>query len=181
MGANASRLEVGNTAGWKPALLQLPFRRAVKRDIEPGAPSSAFDVRAVPSAELFLNLARKDSPDCCSFSSSFFVQSQSQQAHGSLPFRSRQFPRACASLTLIKSKYSSQYGRSSWSGTLQKHTSTHCAVPSGFRRARCISSRYSSPAIEPLPSVPSSMALRNADSRPGLTRALTHNAWISAT
>ena len=41
-------------------------------------------------------------------SSSFFVQSQSQQAHGSVPFKSRQFPRACASVTLSSSKYFSQ-------------------------------------------------------------------------
>ena len=40
--------------------------------------------------------------------SSLAVQSQSEQAQGSLPFRSRQRSRACASCTRSSSKYSSQ-------------------------------------------------------------------------
>ena len=47
------------------------------------------------------------------------VQSQSEQAHGSSPLRSLQRDRACASCTLTRSKYSSQYGRSSSSGVAQ--------------------------------------------------------------
>src|SRR3954470_11296093 len=80
-------------------------------------------------------LARNDSPCPASFSSSFAVQSQSQQAHGSVPFSCRQFRRECASLTLTSSKYFSQYGRSSSRGGSQKHVSTHVAVPVGSRRA----------------------------------------------
>ena len=116
---------------------------------------------------------RNDSPELCSFSSSRRVQSHSEHAHGSVPFKSRQFRRACASLTLIKLKYSSQYGRSSSSGIRQKQTSTQCAVPSCVTRACCISQRYSSPATEPRPSLPSSIALSRASSLPGFTRAFT--------
>ena len=47
------------------------------------------------------------------------VQSQSPQAQGSVPFSSRQLARAWASWTFTRSKNSSQYGRSSSSGTLQ--------------------------------------------------------------
>ena len=43
-----------------------------------------------------------------SFASSRWVQSQSQQAHGSVPFSWRQFRRECASFTLNNSKYSPQ-------------------------------------------------------------------------
>src|SRR5207237_10639608 len=84
----------------------------------------------------------------------FFVQSQSQHAHGSVPFSCRQFRRECASLTLRSSKYSSQYGRSSASGGSQKQVSTHCATPVSFKRACSMSQRYSSPAMVPFPSVP---------------------------
>jgi hypothetical protein len=88
---------------------------------------------------------RNDSPELWSFSSSRRVQLHSEHAYGSVPFKSRQFLRACASLTLIKSKYSSQYGRSSSSGVRQKQTSTQWAVPSLAMRAWCISQRYSRP------------------------------------
>src|SRR5439155_25069206 len=64
-----------------------------------------------------------------SFSSSFCVQSQLQQAHGSVPFSCRQLRRKWASFTLSRPKYSSQYGRSSDSGGSQKQVSTHCATP----------------------------------------------------
>src|SRR5438067_187478 len=62
------------------------------------------------------NFAENDVPCVASRSSSLFVQSQSQQAHGSVPFSCRQLRRECASFTLSNSKYSSQYGRSSASG-----------------------------------------------------------------
>jgi hypothetical protein len=39
-------------------------------------------------------LSRKGSPSLCSFVSSFSVQSQSQQAHASVPFSCRQLRRA---------------------------------------------------------------------------------------
>src|ERR1700752_4452679 len=67
---------------------------------------------------------RNGFPWLLSHSSSFRVQSQSVQAQGSSPLRSRQFLRAWASLTLSSSKYSSQYGRSSASGVVQKQTSS---------------------------------------------------------
>src|SRR5438093_1595684 len=83
-----------------------------------------------------------------SFSSSFWVQSQLQQAHGSVPFSCRQLRRKCASFTLSRSKYSSQYGRSSDSGGSQKQVSTHCATPFSVTRACHMLCKYSSPAIE---------------------------------
>jgi hypothetical protein len=58
------------------------------------------------------------------------VQSHSQQAHGSVPFSSRQRLRKWASCTLTSSKYSSQYGRSSSSGVGQKQHSTQRTMPS---------------------------------------------------
>src|SRR5206468_9065877 len=66
-----------------------------------------------------------------SFSSSFCVQSQLQEAHGSVPFSCRQLRREWASFTLSRSKYSSQYGRSSDSGGSQKQVST--IAPLHFR------------------------------------------------
>ncbi len=57
------------------------------------------------------------------------MQSQSQQAHSSVPFSWRQLRRECASFTLSSPKYSSQYGRSSASGGSQKQVSTQIAVP----------------------------------------------------
>src|SRR2546421_207203 len=66
-------------------------------------------------------------------------RSRAEQAQGSAPFQSRQFLRWCASFTLSKSKYSSQYGRSSASGLGQKQVSTQCAAPSAHTRACCIS------------------------------------------
>src|SRR5437879_6513989 len=60
--------------------------------------------RAVCSCRRFKN----GSPRCCSRSSRRFVQSQLQQAQGSVPFQSRQFLWLCASLTLSRSKYFSQ-------------------------------------------------------------------------
>ena len=101
------------------------------------------------------------------------VQSQSIQAQGSEPFWSRHRLRACASLIFSIRKYSSQYGRSSSSGMSQKQVSIHRTHPSGISRARCMSRRYSSPATEPAPSDPSSMALFNPRRRPALTRAVT--------
>ena len=106
------------------------------------------------------------------FSSSCRVQSQSQQAHGSVPFSCRQFRRECASFTLSSSKYSSQYGRSSARGGSQKQVSTQRAVPSAAMRACSMSYKYSSPAIEPRPSVLSSIARRSDSPLPFLTRAL---------
>src|ERR1051325_693336 len=75
------------------------------------------------------SFSRNDSPWPASFSSNFLVQSQSQQAHGSVPFSCRQFRRECASLTLNRGKYSSQYGRSSAKGGSQKQVSTQVATP----------------------------------------------------
>src|SRR5207302_6165302 len=46
------------------------------------------------------NFAENDVPCVASRSSSLFVQSQSQQAHGSVPFSCRQLRRECASFTL---------------------------------------------------------------------------------
>src|SRR4051794_37566314 len=74
---------------------------------------TAVNRSARPRYAFSRSRAKNDSPVLCSLASSLRVQSQSEHAHGSLPFRSRQFRRACASLTLTKSKYSSQYGRSS--------------------------------------------------------------------
>src|SRR6476660_4074099 len=74
-------------------------------------------------------LFRNESPSPCSLDSSFAVQSQSQQAHGSVPFSCRQFRREWASFTVISSKYFSQYGRSSSSGGSQKPVSTQVATP----------------------------------------------------
>src|SRR5262249_22033265 len=115
---------------------------------------------------------RKLAPSIASFDSSRSVQSHSQQAHGSSPFRSRHFARLWASCTRTRLKYSSQYGRSSASGMSQKQISTHFALPSSKRRASSMLRRYSSPATEPAPSVPESMARRGSDSLPGLTRAV---------
>src|SRR5256885_14734588 len=84
------------------------------------------------------NCSRNDSPWLRNFSSSFFVQSQSQQAHGSFPFSCRQLRRECASFTLKSSKYSSQYGRSSANGGSQKHVSTQVAAPALLTRASLI-------------------------------------------
>src|SRR2546429_1860642 len=64
-------------------------------------------------SSLARNFTENDVPCVASDSSSLFVQSQSQQAHGSVPFSCRQLRRECASFTLSNSKYSSQYGRSS--------------------------------------------------------------------
>jgi hypothetical protein len=120
-----------------------------------------------------LSRSRNDAPRCRKRSSSRRVQSQSQQAQGSEPFQSRQFLRLCASLMLTSSKYSSQYGRSSCRGVAQKHVSTQCASPPSETRAFSMSLRYSSPAIEPWPSVPSEIARSSDFSFPALTRALT--------
>jgi hypothetical protein len=54
------------------------------------------------------SLSRNDSPCSDNFSASRFVQSQFEQAHGSVPFSCRQFLRLCASLILSSSKYFSQ-------------------------------------------------------------------------
>src|SRR6266481_5239939 len=116
---------------------------------------------------------KNDSPCPWSFSSNFCVQSQSQHAHGSVPFSCRQLRRECASFTLSKSKYSSQYGRSSASGGSQKQVSTHAAIPAAFTRACCMLCMYSSPAIEPQPSVCWSIAWIRAGFFPALTRAFT--------
>jgi len=75
------------------------------------------------------SVSRKDSPWPRNFSSNFCVQSQSQHAHGSVPFSCRQLRRECASCTLTSSKYSSQYGRSSASGGSQKQVSTRLRRP----------------------------------------------------
>src|SRR5437763_9675341 len=85
------------------------------------------------------NVERNDSPCPWSFSSNFAVQSQSQHAHGSVPFSCRQFRRECASLTVSNSKYFSQYGRSSSNGGSQKHVSTQIATPLSSTRACRIS------------------------------------------
>jgi hypothetical protein len=58
--------------------------------------------------EVARSFPRKDSPLPCNFLSSFSVQSQSQQAHGSVPFSCRQFRREWASFTASSSKYFSQ-------------------------------------------------------------------------
>ena len=119
------------------------------------------------------NVSKNDAPLLASFSSSRFVQSQSQQAHGSAPFSCRQLRRACASLIASSSKYFSQYGRSSANGGSQKQVSTHRAVPSAATRACVMSYKYSSPAIEPLPSVFVSIARKSDSCLPFLTFALT--------
>jgi hypothetical protein len=116
---------------------------------------------------------RNDSPLDASFFSRRLVQSQSQHAQGSVPFSCRQFRRECASFTDNSSKYSSQYGRSSARGGSQKHVSTQRASPFASTRAFSIFSRYSSPAIDPRPSVPSAIALASAAAGPDLTRAFT--------
>src|SRR6266480_3002390 len=85
------------------------------------------------------NVERNDSPWPASFSSKFAVQSQSQHAHGSLPFSCRQFRRECGSLTVSNSKYFSQCGRSSSNGGSQKHVSTQIATPLSSTRACRIS------------------------------------------
>src|SRR5256885_2091553 len=85
------------------------------------------------------NVERNDSPCPWSFSSNFAVQSQSQHAHGSVPFSCRQFRRECASLTVSNSKYFSQCGRSSSNGGSQKHVSTQVARPLSSTRACRIS------------------------------------------
>jgi hypothetical protein len=54
------------------------------------------------------NVGRNACPFLASCSSHFFVQSQSQQAHGSVPFKSRQFLFEWAFFTLNRSKYFSQ-------------------------------------------------------------------------
>src|SRR5205807_6860565 len=91
------------------------------------------------------NFAENDVPCVASRSSSLFVQSQSQQAHGSVPFSCRQLRRECASFTLSNSKYSSQYGRSSASGGSQKQVSAQVAAPASSTRACCTLCWYSSP------------------------------------
>lgn len=101
----------------------------------------------------FRNRSKNDIPFDASFSSKTLVQSQSQHAQGSLPFSCRQLRRECASFTLTSSKYFSQYGRSSSSGWSQKQHSTQVAMPFWSNRACCMSCRYSSPAIDPFPSV----------------------------
>src|SRR2546430_16938554 len=87
-----------------------------------------------PLPQLPRSRSRNDSPWPRNFSSSLFVQSQSQHAHGSVPFSCRQFRRECASFTLMSSKYSSQYDRSSASGGSQKQVSTQVATPSPCTR-----------------------------------------------
>src|SRR6266576_3542479 len=81
--------------------------------------------------------------------------------------------RECASFTLISSKYSSQYGRSSASGGSQKQVSTQVATLKLSTRACSMLCRYSSPAIEPRPSARSSIACTRARSLPDLTAAFT--------
>src|SRR5437660_1145866 len=88
-------------------------RSPVRRGDLPAVPRLSCYVR---SPLLVRNVCKNESPCVASDSSSFFVQSQSQQAHGSVPFSCRQLRRECASFTLSNSKYSSQYGRSSASG-----------------------------------------------------------------
>src|SRR5437588_11638030 len=75
----------------------------------------------VDAADAARSFAKNGSPHAAIFASSFAVQSHSPHAHGSDPFRSRQRCRACASWTFTSRKYSSQYGRSSASGTSQTH------------------------------------------------------------
>src|SRR5262249_35234576 len=65
------------------------------------------------------SFSRKEIPLEASRSSSFAEQSQSLHAQCSCPLRSRQRLRACASCTLSRSKYSSQYSRSSARGVGQ--------------------------------------------------------------
>src|SRR6266704_2239211 len=127
----------------------------------------------VRSPLLVRSVCKNEFPCVASRSSSFFVQSQSQQAHGSLPFSCRQLRRECASFMLSKSKYSSQYGRSSASGGSQKQVSTQVAAPASSTRACCMLCTYSSPAIEPRPRVCWSIAWMRAGFFPGLTRAFT--------
>jgi len=129
--------------------------------------------RLSQSRNLRLNDSMKILPRDWSFASKLRVQSHSQQAHGSVPFQSRQLRRACPSLMVSNSKYCSQYGRSSARGVGQKQTSTHWAVPLLSRRARSISQRYSSPATEPRPRDRSRIAHSRSFPRPGFTRALT--------
>src|SRR4051812_15404069 len=102
---------------------------------------------------------RNDSPWVCSFCSNFAVQSHSPHAHGSVPFSCRQFRLECASVTWSRSKYFCQYGRSSSSGGSQKQVSTQVATPFSSTRACCMSCWYSSPAMDPFPSVSLSIAL----------------------
>src|SRR5579863_3311169 len=59
------------------------------------------------------SISRNGFPEVSSFRSRRSVQSQSLQAHGSDPFWSRHRRRSCASCTRVRSKYLSQYGRSS--------------------------------------------------------------------
>ena len=129
---------------------------------------------AAESASTFArSIFKNDSPLSRKRCSSRSVQSHEMHAHGSLPFSSRHRRRSCASCTRASSKYSSQYGRSSRSGLGQKHTSTQRVVRSSQTRASCMLRRYSSPATEPCPSVPFSIALSRSFSRPGLTLART--------
>src|SRR6266849_8024937 len=101
--------------------------------------------RRVSLHVLVASRSRNALPARRSFSSSRSVQSQSQQAHGSVPFSCRQLRRECASFTLSKSKYSSQYGRSSASGGSQKQVSAQVAAPASSTRACCTLCWYSSP------------------------------------
>src|SRR5438034_280492 len=75
-------------------------------------PNNATGDEAVEAAYKSLfsnrNVLRNDIPRVRSFSSSFCVQSQLQQAHGSVPFSCRQLRPKWASFTLSRSKYSSQ-------------------------------------------------------------------------
>src|SRR5207248_5697723 len=100
-------------------------------------PADGQSRSAVPQlAECFARrCSRNELPVPESFSSSRSVQSQSQHAQGSVPFSCRQFRRECASFTDNRSKYSSQYGRSSARGGSQKHVSTQCASPFASTRA----------------------------------------------
>ena len=143
-------------------------RTTVRHVQEIGAPRAAACARRPGDHDPWNAL-----PCLASHRSRRSVQSQLQQAQGSVPFSSRQRLRACASFTASRSKYSSQYGRSSSSGVGQKQVSTHLTRPSGRSRARAMSSSYSSPATDPAPSNPERMAPRNAEKRPVLTLAVT--------
>src|SRR5438128_2346884 len=98
--------------------------------------------------------SKKERPCPASRDSSRWLQSQSEQAQGSEPFKSRQRCRLCASCTRTSSKKDSQYGRSSAKGKSQKHTSTHLTLPCAQSRASCILRRYSPSATDPAPSFP---------------------------
>ena len=117
--------------------------------------------------------SRNELPARRSLFSNRFVQSQSQQAHGSVPFSCRQSRRECASFTPSSWKYSSQYGRSSASGGSQKQVSTQIALPELSTRASRMLCRYSSPAMEPRPSEPLLIARISGRFLPDFSFALT--------